>query len=92
LCLSHTPDNIPWARRADVDVMLSGHVHGGQIRFPVFGSMLVPSRYGRRYDCGSFDLPPTLLHVSRGLSGEHQLRYNCRPEVTLLRLRAKKKD
>ena len=87
LCLSHTPDNIRWARRADVDLMLSGHVHGGQIRVPVFGSILVPSIYGRRYDCGTFDEPPTLLHVSRGLSGEHPLRYRCRPEVVKLTLR-----
>ena len=49
--------------------------------------MLVPSRYGRRYDCGVFAEGPTLLHVSRGLSGEHPLRYNCRPEVTKLVLR-----
>jgi predicted MPP superfamily phosphohydrolase len=87
LCLSHTPDNIRWARRAGVDLMLSGHVHGGQIRFPVFGSVLVPSLYGRRYDCGTFAEVPTLLHVSRGLSGDHPLRYGCRPEVTLLTLR-----
>jgi predicted MPP superfamily phosphohydrolase len=87
LCLSHTPDNIAWARRNAIDLMLAGHVHGGQIRIPTFGSVLVPSRYGRRYDCGTFDVPPTLLHVSRGLSGEHQVRYNCRPEVTLLTLR-----
>jgi predicted MPP superfamily phosphohydrolase len=87
LCLSHTPDNIGWARRAGVDLMLSGHVHGGQVRFPLFGSVLVPSRCGRRYDCGAFDEPPTLLYVSRGLSGDHPLRYLCRPEVTLLTLR-----
>jgi predicted MPP superfamily phosphohydrolase len=87
LCLSHTPDNIAWARRHSVDLMLSGHVHGGQIRLPAIGSILVPSRHGRRYDCGAFACGPTLLHVSRGLSGEHQVRYNCRPEATLLRLR-----
>jgi predicted MPP superfamily phosphohydrolase len=87
LCLSHTPDNIRWARRAGVDLMLSGHVHGGQIRVPLFGSVFVPSRYGRRYDCGVFDEAPTLLHVSRGLSGDHPVRYRCRPEVTLLTLR-----
>jgi predicted MPP superfamily phosphohydrolase len=86
LCLSHTPDNIAWARRQKIDLMLSGHVHGGQIRFPVIGSVLVPSRYGRRYDCGTFDEPPTVLNVSRGLSGEHPLRYGCKPEVTLLTL------
>jgi predicted MPP superfamily phosphohydrolase len=87
LCLSHTPDNIGWARRHGIDLMLAGHVHGGQVRFPLVGSVLVPSRYGRRYDCGTFEEPPTVLHVSRGLSGEHPLRYNCRPEVTKLILR-----
>jgi predicted MPP superfamily phosphohydrolase len=87
LCLSHTPDNYRWARRQGVDLMLSGHVHGGQIRFPLIGSLLVPSTYGRRYDCGTFHEPPTVLHVSRGLGGEWPLRYGCMPEATLLTLR-----
>jgi predicted MPP superfamily phosphohydrolase len=87
LCLSHTPDNIRWARRAGVDLMLAGHVHGGQIRLPLIGSILVPSRYGRRYDCGVFDESPTVMHVSRGLGGDHPLRFRCRPEATRLILR-----
>jgi predicted MPP superfamily phosphohydrolase len=90
LCLSHTPDNIRWARRNGIDLMLAGHNHGGQIRFPVIGSVIVPSCYGRRYDCGTFDEPPTLMHVSRGLSGTEPLRYNCRPEVAKLVLRCKR--
>ncbi|MCS6850515.1 MAG: metallophosphoesterase [Gemmataceae bacterium] len=88
LCLSHTPDNLPWARRHGIDLMLAGHNHGGQIRLPVIGAIFVPSRYGRRYDCGTFDEPPTLLHVSRGLSGQQPVRFRCRPEVTWLVLRA----
>jgi hypothetical protein len=87
LCLSHTPDNLPWARKNKIDLMLAGHVHGGQVRLPVIGSIVVPSRYSRRYDCGLFHEPPALLHVSRGLAGQHPLRYNCRPEVTRLVLR-----
>jgi predicted MPP superfamily phosphohydrolase len=87
LCLSHTPDNIRWAQRANIDLMLSGHNHGGQIRLPLFGSMFVPSLYSRRYDCGTFLKPPTVLYVSRGLAGKHPLRINCRPEVTRLVLR-----
>jgi uncharacterized protein len=87
LCLSHTPDNIAWARKHAIDLMLSGHVHGGQIRLPVIGSIFVPSWYGRKYDCGTFDEPPTVLHVSRGLAGQHPLRINCRPEVTWLELK-----
>ncbi len=88
LCLSHTPDHMPWARQHGINLVLAGHVHGGQIRLPVVGSVFVPSRYGRRYDCGTFHEPPTLLHVSRGLSGKQPLRYNCRPEATKLVLRA----
>jgi predicted MPP superfamily phosphohydrolase len=84
LCLSHTPDNIRWAQRHHIDLMLAGHVHGGQVRLPLIGPVVIPSRYGRRYDCGVFDVPPTVLHVSRGLSGQEALRYNCRPEVTKL--------
>ena len=84
LCLSHSPDSIQWARRHKVDLMLAGHVHGGQIRLPLFGSLFVPSRYSRRFDCGTFSEGSTVMHVGRGLSGKHLLRLNCRPEVTRL--------
>jgi predicted MPP superfamily phosphohydrolase len=90
LCLSHTPDNIRWAQRNQIDLMLSGHNHGGQIRFPVIGSVLAPSVYGTRYDSGTFSEPPTALHVGRGLAGKQPLRYNCRPEVTRLILKSSK--
>jgi uncharacterized protein len=90
LSLSHTPDNIGWARANNIRLMLSGHNHGGQIRLPLIGSIFVPSLYGRRYDCGAFDEPPTILHVVRGLAGKQPLRFNCRPEVAKLVLRAGK--
>lgn len=82
LCLSHTPDNFRWGRTHGIDLMLAGHVHGGQIRLPLIGSIFCPSRHSRRYDCGTFYAEPTLMHVSRGLAGQHPLRYRCRPEVT----------
>jgi predicted MPP superfamily phosphohydrolase len=87
-CLSHTPDNIAWARANKIDLVLAGHVHGGQIRLPLIGSIFVPSRYSRRYDCGTFFEEPTLMYVSRGLAGQHPLRFNCKPEVTRIVLRA----
>ena len=92
LCLSHTPDRIAWCRQHQVDLMLVGHVHGGQIRLPVIGSVFVPSRYSRRYDCGVFFEDPTLMVVSRGLAGQHPLRFNCRPEVTWIVLKRKGLD
>jgi predicted MPP superfamily phosphohydrolase len=87
LCLSHTPDNISWAKRHAIDLMLSGHVHGGQVRLPVIGSLLLPSQFGRRYDCGVFLEGPTVLHVSRGLGSKDPMRFLCPPEATLLILR-----
>lgn len=86
ILMSHTPDNIRWARRAGVDLMLSGHNHGGQIKLPGIGAVLAPSRHGVRFADGEFYLPPTTLHVSRGVSGRHPLRLCCRPEISLLQL------
>src|SRR5262249_21808876 len=75
LLLSHTPDNLPWAKRNHVSLMLSGHNHGGQIVLPVAGSLMVPSKFGRRYDSRTFAEGPTLLHVNRGLAAKQPLRY-----------------
>jgi hypothetical protein len=88
LLLSHTPDNITWARSHEFDLMLSGHNHGGQIKLPLFGPVYSPSIYGCHYADGVFWEPPTLLHVNRGLSGRHPLRWNCPPEITRIVLRA----
>lgn len=90
LLLSHTPDNVSWARSEQVDLMLSGHNHGGQVVLPLFGPVYSPSVYGCKYAAGTFWQPPTLLHVSRGVSGRHPLRWRCRPELARLTLRTPK--
>lgn len=87
ILLSHTPDNLEWARDHQVDLMLSGHTHGGQIRLPLLGPVYSPSKYGCRYASGVFWRSPTLLYVSRGISGREPIRYNCAPELTRLVLR-----
>jgi predicted MPP superfamily phosphohydrolase len=84
LLLSHSPDQIVWARRHGFDLVLAGHNHGGQIRLPLIGPVCSPSRFGVKYACGVFDESPTLMHVSRGISGKTPLRYNCPPELTKL--------
>ena len=88
LLVSHTPDNIGWAKRNNCRLMLSGHNHGGQIRLPIVGSMFVPSFYSRRYDMGTFHEPPTVLHVNRGLSGKEPIRFRCRPQVSRIVLKS----
>ncbi len=82
LLLSHTPDNVTWAQRQGVDLMLAGHNHGGQVCLPLIGPVYSPSRYGCRFAAGAFYRDPTLLVVTRGLSGRHPLRWLCRPELT----------
>jgi predicted MPP superfamily phosphohydrolase len=68
--------------------MLAGHNHGGQVRLPVIGPVFMPSRYGRHFDMGAFQVGPTLVHVSRGVSGKHPFRFGCRPELTKIVLRS----
>ncbi len=87
LFLSHTPDNIRWARRNNIDLMLAGHNHGGQIRLPLFGPVYSPSAYGAHYASGVFWQDPMMLYVSRGISAKIPLRWNCLPELTRLTLR-----
>jgi hypothetical protein len=87
ILLSHSPDQIRWARQQNFDLMLAGHTHGGQIQLPVIGPMVSPSLFGVKYASGVFYESPTLVHVSRGVSGLDPIRINCLPEVTKLILR-----
>ncbi|MEX0824739.1 MAG: metallophosphoesterase [Pirellulaceae bacterium] len=87
IALCHSPDQIGWARRQGIELMLAGHTHGGQGRLPLAGPLLSPSLYGSRFASGEFYLAPTTMHVSRGLSGKHLLRLRCPPELSLLVLR-----
>jgi uncharacterized protein len=88
ILLSHSPDQIWWARRHRIPLMLAGHTHGGQGRVPLVGPLLSPSFHGSRFASGDFYKAPTTMHVSRGLGGVHLLRWNCRPELSLLVLRS----
>lgn len=87
LLLAHTPDQLGWAQGHGFPLMLAGHNHGGQIRLPLVGAVVSPSRHGTRYAGGVFYSEPTLLHVSRGISGTSPLRFNCTPEISQLVLR-----
>jgi len=87
IVLSHSPDQLGWARAWNADLMLAGHTHGGQIRIPPLGAIFSPCADGVKYVSGVYYEPPTILHVSRGVSGDIPVRWNCRPEISRLRLR-----
>ena len=78
------PDQISWAQAHHMDLLLAGHTHGGQICVPWIGPILTPSRWGVRYSWGIFHVPPTIMNVTRGVSGVYPLRVNCPPEVVKL--------
>ncbi len=89
IALLHSPDQFGWARRERFDLALAGHVHGGQVRLPLFGPLVAPSRRGLYYARRSvYRGGRTTMHVSRGLSAEWPLRIACRPEIVRLTLRA----
>lgn len=84
IVLSHSPDQLDWSRARDVDLLLAGHTHGGQIRLPLIGPIFSPSAEGVKYASGVFYAPPTIMHVTRGVSGELPVRLNCPPEMAHL--------
>jgi predicted MPP superfamily phosphohydrolase len=88
IVLAHSPDQFGWAQKHDVDLILAGHNHGGQVRLPLLGPILAPSRHGVRYAAGAFRAGNTVMHVSRGTACLTPVRYNCPPEIALLVLRA----
>jgi len=82
--LSHNPDVFFEAARRGVNLVLSGHTHGGQIRIPGLPVLVRQSRF--RLDEGRYALNGSELVVSRGLGADGlPLRVACSPEAILLR-------
>jgi predicted MPP superfamily phosphohydrolase len=89
ILLAHEPD---YADRVlahgGVDLMLSGHTHGGQVHLPFIGTprQMLP-RGGRRFVQGYFKLGPLQLYVNRGIGTvKLPVRFLCPPELTLITL------
>lgn len=86
IALTHNPDTVvERLAHCAYDWVLCGHTHGGQVRIPFYGAPVLPIR-NRRYDAGEFDVHGKKLYVNRGLGCIRQVRFNCRPEMTLFTL------
>jgi predicted MPP superfamily phosphohydrolase len=86
--LAHEPDYADEAA-ADgrVSLQLSGHSHGGQVRLPLVGPPVLP-HLAHKYHAGLYQVSGMWLYVNRGVGLiTPPVRFNCRPEVTLLTLR-----
>jgi predicted MPP superfamily phosphohydrolase len=92
LLLSHNPDAAEdpdlLALKPRIDLMLCGHTHGGQVRFPGVGSMIVPSRFGQKYALGLVKGPACDVYVSRGIGTTIlPIRFGVPPEIAMMELR-----
>ena len=81
LAISHHPDIVDLLPGRRIDLLLCGHTHGGQIRFPFFGPVVVPSRHEGTYAAGFHRVGGLLMYVSRGIGSVPPLRILCKPEV-----------
>lgn len=88
ILLSHRPEFFNQYVRADVDLVLSGHAHGGQFRLPFVGGLVAPNQgLFPKYDAGLYTEENTNMIVSRGIGNSIlPFRFNNRPEVILIEL------
>ncbi len=96
LLLAHNPDTAEHhditGHRAPhaaprIDLMLSGHTHGGQVRLPIIGTPIIPSDYGQKYAGGLVRGPACPVLVSRGIGMSLlPVRLGVPPEIPIITL------
>lgn len=94
ILLAHEPDFADTTQDFPVDLQLSGHSHGGQVRFPLLGHLYTPA-YAEKYIQGKYEFTEAdlTLFVNRGI-GTTRLPYRflCKPEVHEFTLKQSKKQ
>jgi len=86
--LLHEPDLADtYSRHSQIALQLSGHSHGGQIRFPRLGGALILPYLGRKYDMGLYKVRDMWLYTNPGIGVTNEpVRFNCPPEITEITL------
>lgn len=88
ILLSHRPELFETYAACGVDLVLSGHAHGGQFRLPFIGGLIAPNQgFFPRHDAGLYTMGDTDMVVSRGLGNSIiPIRLNNRPELVTIEL------
>ena len=91
ILLSHRPELFEVYTESKVDLVLSGHAHGGQFRLPFVGGLVAPNQgLFPKYDAGLYTEENTNMIVSKGIGNSIlPFRFNNRPEVILIELQSK---
>jgi predicted MPP superfamily phosphohydrolase len=90
ILLAHEPDYADYACQFPIDLQLSGHSHGGQIRLPFLPPLYLPDM-AKKYVMGAYQVGPLPLYTNAGLGTIRiPARLNCPPEIALLTLHPSK--
>ena len=92
ILLSHRPELFSVYAEQEMNLVLSGHAHGGQFRLPLVGGLVAPNQgFFPEYDSGVYTEHGTSMVVSRGIGNSlFPFRFNNRPEVILIELKSEK--
>lgn len=92
ILLSHKPHFAENYERSGVDLVISGHAHGGQFRLPVVGGLYAPEQgLLPKYTAGMYRLGKTVMAVSRGAgNSSFPVRLGNKPEIVTVVLRGSK--
>lgn len=87
--LAHRPELFDIYVESEVNLVFSGHAHGGQFRLPFIGGLVAPNQgFFPEYDAGRFEDEDTTMIVSRGVGNSIiPLRFNNRPEIVVVELK-----
>lgn len=92
LMLAHRPERIEQYTQGNVDLIFSGHAHGGQVRLPLIGGLYAPEQgWFPKLTAGMHEKNGVTMVISRGLgNSEFPQRLFNRPEIVQVTLRAAK--
>ena len=88
ILLSHRPELIDIYASFDINLVFSGHAHGGQVRIPFIGGVIAPNQgLFPKYTSGLHEVKNTKMIISRGLGNSaFPFRINNRPEIVVANL------
>lgn len=87
VALAHEPDLADAVMKYPIDLQLSGHSHGGQVRIPLLGAPVLPPM-AKKYPLGLYRIGNLQLYTNPGVGVVGlPIRFDCPPEITLVTLR-----
>ncbi|HLD31243.1 MAG TPA: metallophosphoesterase [Patescibacteria group bacterium] len=89
LLLTHSPDYAEKIDNNKIDLVLSGHTHGGQMTFFGLWAPATSSRYGQKYRTGLIETSNTKVLVTNGVGSILPIRFFARPQINIINLKKK---